>query len=100
MAKYKNTITHWEERQMIRRLVEKYSRDETIVALNSKLKALELENGMLKSELSEIKDTMKNKINQMAKQINRQELIEIEQKCRDLEWQLMANNIQLNKKYL
>ncbi len=35
MAKYKNTITHWEERQMIRRLVEKFSRDETVVALNS-----------------------------------------------------------------
>jgi len=100
ISKKKQIITHWEESQMIKRLVEKYSRDETIVALNSRIKEVELENGVLKSEIAELNYKIKNKANQMSKQINRQELINLEQKVRDLEWQLEANNVPLPKKYL
>ena len=99
-GKKKQIITHWEESQMIKRLVEKYSRDETIVALNSRIKEVELENGILKSTNAELEFKLKQKIDNSNKNKLKNKIKESEQKVRDLEWQLVANNVPLPKKYL
>lgn len=97
--KNKDVITHWEESQMIKRLVEKYSRDETIVALNSKVKEVELQNGMLKSANAELEFKLKQKLDNSNKNQLKRKIKEVEQKVRDLEWQLVANNVPLPKNY-
>ena len=98
-GKKKQIITHWEESQMIKRLVEKYSRDETIVALNSRIKEVELENGILKSTNAELEFKLKEKQDNSHKNQLKNKIKSVEQKVRDLEWQLVANNVPLPKKY-
>jgi len=92
-------LTRYEEHHMIKYLIKKYSRDETIVMLNEKIKAIEFENGTLKSDIAELKALIKNKALQIANQPIRKEVDFLKQKCRDLEWQLLSNNIPLPKKY-
>ena len=88
-----------QENALVKLIVQKYSRDEAIVALNEKIKALSFENGVMKSELSELKDKKGN--NQAQVKLSEKKIIirELNSKILDLEHQLIANNIPIPKKY-
>lgn len=100
----KKIMTPYEEHHMVRLLVNKFSRDETIVALNEKLKKVEFENGVLKSEIAEMKDKMKvkhpyGKKDDKIKQ-HEETIRSLQQECRDLKYQLTASGVPIPKKYL
>jgi len=96
----KSSMTKTEHYFMMKWIIKKFSRDESICILNRVIKECQFENGVLKSEISELKDNIKKPINSEFKNNNYKNTIKnLEQKCRDLEYQLIANNVPLPKKY-
>lgn len=100
----KKIMTPYEEHNMIKILVNKFSRDETVVALNTKMKKLEFELGVLKSDYAELQSKSKLKSSHIAKdnkiKEQKDEIRKLIEQCRDLKYQLTANNIPIPKKYL
>ncbi len=100
----KKIMTSYEEKNMFKLLVRKFYRDETIVALNTKLKKLEFEHGVLKSDYAELEAKSKVKSSSIAKdnkiKEQKDEIRKLIEQCRDLKYQLTANNIPIPKKHL
>lgn len=100
----KKVMTSYEEHNMIKMLVNKFSRDETIVALNTKMKKLEFEFGVIKSDYAELEAKSKVKSSSVAKdnkiKEQKDEIRKLIEQCRDLKYQLTTNNIPIPKKHL
>ena len=90
----------------IKKIVSRYSESEAILALNRRIKQLEFDNGVLKTENAELNHENTIKYKELKKQFNelqnkpiRADLKMLKSKVLDLEHQLIANGIPLPKKY-
>lgn len=52
-------MNKFEEVQFLKMAINNFSRDETIIMLNKRIKAIETENGILRTEIAEMKDLSK-----------------------------------------
>lgn len=91
-------MTKTENYHFFRMLVNKFDKDETIVALNEMIKKQGLEIGMLKSELAEAKQKKDNKPeivnNRELKAKNKQ----LREDIHELKYQLSCHNIPIPKR--
>lgn len=86
-------MTKYEEHHLLKHIVKRFSRDETIVLLNKKLKDAQFYNGVLKSELEELKHKLANPPKHVI--TNR----EYKQQVDELIYQLQAFNCPIPSKY-
>lgn len=81
-------MNKFEEVQFLKMAINKFSRDETIIMLNKRIKAIETENGILRTQIAEMKDLSKPTDGKKLARCLRFQVVNLKQT-------LIQNNIQI-----
>jgi len=86
-------ITALEERNFFKVVARNYSRDETVLSMSRKLKEYEMEIGMQKSEIAELKDKIKDLKDTTHNGKQKAAIYGLSKICRYLFYFIQSNNM-------